>query len=305
MSEIDGVVARVTIVIPTLCEAKRRGGLERAIESIRGAARSPVRILVVVNGRRFDSDLLGWLRGNENLEVLQLDEGSLTKAQLEGRRRVKTEFFGFLDDDDEYLPEALDLRLEALRNDPSADLVVTNGFRVTVSEKRLVYSRLATAGRNPLRRIFEENWLAAGNHLFRTATVTTSYFEDPHPLMEWTWLAFMFASDGMKVVFHDTPTFVYNDTPESLSKSGGFTRSRCALYKKMRSRGVDATISKLLARKACDAWHDVSVQELERGHFGLAIGAHVRSLISHWSGLRFLAYTRHLLFPAASKRTSP
>lgn len=300
--ENKDVDVRVTVIIPTLCDAKRRHMLDRAIKSIHGASLRSVKILVVVNGQRFDPDAFEQLRSRGDVEVVQLAEASQTLAQLEGRRRVNTELFGFLDDDDEYLPGGLDVRVEAFERHPSADVVVTNGFRATVLGERPIYSHFSAEGKSPMAHLFQENWLASGNHLFKAATVSSAYFEDSLGFMEWTWLAFKLASDGREVYFLDLPTFLYNDTPESLSKSGGFMRSRCALYERMRSRGVDAATGKVLARKTCDAWHEVSVRELESGNVGKALGAHLRSLVAHWSGLRFLPYTRYLLNSKASTR---
>src|SRR5262245_24830754 len=118
----------ITTIIPTLCEASRARSLLCAIDSVLAASSSPVRLIIVVNGQRFDPELVANLRGRVDIEVVQVAEGSLTRAHLTGRQQVLTPYFSFLDDDDEYLPGALDLRRRALEQDPDADLVVTNGY---------------------------------------------------------------------------------------------------------------------------------------------------------------------------------
>ncbi|WP_426173155.1 glycosyltransferase [Massilia sp. TWR1-2-2] len=285
----------ITTIVATLCDPFRRDFLLRAIESIHQASERPVRILVVVNGQSFDKDLLALLTEREDIEVVQIAEGSLTKAHIAGRRLVDTEFFSFLDDDDEYLPGALDLRLGLIETRNGADVVVTNGFACRAGEDRLMYTRMAGVDAQPLNELFEENWLNSGNHLFRTASVPSRYFEDPHPYMEWTWLAFRMAFEGKKIVGTDVPTFRINDTPGSLSKSVTFISSNISLYRRMLALKPQRKIVSVIGKRLCNAWHDVSVFELSAGNRAKAVSAHIRSLTSHPSGLRFLSYTRRLL----------
>lgn len=286
---------KITTIIPTLCEASRRQQLLRAIESIKAASISSVRILVVVNGQRFDSELLASLRARTDLEVVQVEQGSQTHAQLVGRRAVNTEFFSFLDDDDEYLPGALDLRLLQLEMSPAASLIVTNGF-VSVAAKEVdLYSRTAHVSANPFAELFRENWLHNCNHLFRTADVGTAYFENAPSILEWTWLAFRLCMDGKSVASSTAKTFRYNDTPGSLSKSSFFLASRVELYDKMLSAGPPKTIARIIRQRTSSAWHEMATLELGMGLRSKAVGAHLRSMACHWSGLKYMPFSRQLL----------
>lgn len=283
----------ITTIIRTLCEAARQDSLLRAIDSIHLASAQSVRILVVVNGERFCPQLFDELCRRRDIEVLQIPEASLTAAHLVGRRAVATEYFSYLDDDDEYLPGALDIRLRMLNDDSSADLVVTNGLVCCGGREQLLYSRLERVHAEPLRELFQQNWLHNCNHLFRTSSVTVEYFEDSPPYMEWTWLGFRLAMDRKHIIAVDDVTFRYNDTLGSLSKSSSFLLSRVALYRRMLSTSPDRRIARLIGERLSSAWHDVSVLELSRGEKSEAIWAHMQSLFCHWSGLRFLTYTRH------------
>ncbi|MDP3537335.1 MAG: glycosyltransferase family A protein [Azonexus sp.] len=286
----------ITVIIPTLCETRRRQSLLGAIESVRLASAQPVQILVVVNGQSFDAGLLALLRAQSDLEVLQIAEASLTKAHLAGRVAVTTEFYSFLDDDDEYLPYALDFRLNVLKQDKTMDLVVTNGYACQAGIDQLMYSRLQNVSANPLKEIFSQNWLHNCNHLFRSSSIPVKYFEDPHPYMEWTWLGFRLALDGKKIASRSEPTFRYNDSPDSLSKSPRFVQSRVVLYSRMLGQFPDRITSQLIRRRMSAAWHDVSVVERVAGNRAKAIRAHIQSLTCHWIGLRYLSYSRHVLF---------
>lgn len=287
---------QITTIIPTLCLAERGGSLARAIESVHRASHGTIKVLVVVNGQRFDQRLLEALQMRKDVEVLQIAEGSLIKAHLVGRRGVRTEYFSFLDDDDEYLAGALDLRLKVLQANPCIDVVISNGYLFAAGKDRIAYSRTPCVESNPLLELFNENWLHNCNHLFRSASVTEEYFENAHAHMEWTWLAFRLALSNKCVAAIDVPTFRYFDTPGSLSKSPDFLRSRIALYQRMLGMNPGKTVENMICRRLSGAWHDVSTFELDNGHRAKAACAHLYSLAAHWSGLRFLSYTRRLLW---------
>lgn len=283
----------ITTIIPTLCESARQESLYRAIASIQRASKQSVRILIVVNGQRFDLQLLEALRARNDLHVIQFSEGSLIKAQLEGRKRVTTKYFSFLDDDDEYLPNALDIRSEPLESNPNIDFVISNGYLSIEGHDRILYSRLKNAEQDPLPELFNENWLHNCNHLFRSSSITEEYFEDAHAYMEWTWLAFRFGLAGKIFAAIDTPTFRYNDTPGSLSKSSKFLDSRVELYRRMLTFKPESDIAEIIQRRMCAAYHDISAHHLINGNRREALRAHFLSLCSHWSGLKYLTYTRH------------
>ena len=285
---------KFTTIIPTLCQIERREAILRAVESIHRASVSPVKILLVVNGQRFDPRLLASMRLRKDIEIIQISEGSLIKAHLVGRQAVVTEYFSFLDDDDEYLPGALDIRLSVLEKNPRADLVVTNGYSFAAGSDRILYANLAKVESNPLMELLSENWLHNCNHLFRTASVTEKFFENAHAYMEWTWLAFRLALSKMSVSTIDIPTFRYHDTPGSLSKSSRFLRSRVDLLHRMLATTPGRQVERIVRQRLTAAWHDISVHELGQGNRMEAARAHFNSLRSHWTGLKYLSYTRRL-----------
>lgn len=287
---------KITTIIPTLCQAERRAAIARAIESIHLASDDPVQILIVVNGQLFDQHLLEILKLRKDVEILQIEEGSLIQAHLFGRQAVTTEYFSFLDDDDEYLVGALDVRLKILKENPGADLTVTNGYSYSSSKDRTLYSRMSMVEANPLVELFNENWLHNCNHLFRSASVTEKFFNNGHAYMEWTWLAFRLAIDKMSVAVIDAPTFRYYDTPGSLSKSPKFLRSRVDLYRRMLAMRPDKEVVRIVSGRLASAWHDISVHELSEGNRARAVRAHLNSLWVHWTGFKYLTYTRRLLW---------
>ena len=81
-----------------------------------------IRLIVIVNGAAFDEPLLEEMSSDHRLEVHYLAEANVAAAQRFGRSLVETPYFAFLDDDDEYLPNALRLRLQPMLEDERIDL---------------------------------------------------------------------------------------------------------------------------------------------------------------------------------------
>lgn len=285
----------VTIILPTLAEPNRKELIMRAVRSIRESSLERIQILVIVNGARFDPSVCTWLRQQPDIRVEQISQGSLPLAIFHGRKLVETEYFGFLDDDDEYLRGSTDRKLEALRGCPSSDLAISNGFRARKDEKEKFHPAISEVVGDPLKSLFRRNWLASCGGIFRSSTVRAELFTDLHPYAEWTWLAFQVSMHNLKILTLDEPGFVIYDTPGSLSKSADFRSSYFGLYRRMLLENPPKAVSGIIREKIGAAWHDCSVDALAKGQRFNAINYHVRSLFSR-GGLRYLSYTRRL-FP--------
>ena len=141
---------QVTVIVPTTAQLSRRMELGRCLDSIRASSARPVQIIVVVNGQRYDEGVCDWLRAQPDVRYAYVELPSAPNAVWEGRLMVDTPYFSMVDDDDEYLPGATDLKLAALRAQPRADLVVTNAYRRFEGVDALLYNHLAQVQREPL-----------------------------------------------------------------------------------------------------------------------------------------------------------
>jgi hypothetical protein len=266
----------------------------RAVTSVRASSRGEVKIIAVVNGNRSDPDVLSWLTTQPDVHCEYLDSGSAPLAQLHGRELVNTEFFSFLDDDDEYLPGATDMKVERLDAHADAAMVVTNGFYQRGEVERVFYDHLSEVRADPLTALFRENWLNGDNALFRAARVPVDYFRNPHPYCEWTWLAYRLAMDRQRVEVLERPAFRCHDSPNSLSKSAAYMSVLIPLCQRMLDRRPPPPVARLIKRRVASTYHTMSSAALRRGDWRGAWRAHLRSL-GLASGWRYLSYTRHLL----------
>ena len=235
------------------------------------------------------------------VELHKLSEPSLPKAIAFGRSLVTTPFFGFLDDDDELLPESLDKRLEVLNGRPDVDFVVTNGIRRKGTSEEMVLEGLSSVPDDPLSKLVAQNWLASCGALFRTTSVGTRYFDDYHKYAEWTWLAYRLSIDGKRLAVIDEPTYVINETPGSLSTTSEYQRANVALYRRMLALDPPSHVRRLIRDRYTKAVHDLSDHCLRHSRLAEATLLHLKSLVAP-GGLRYLPYSRHIA-KAALKET--
>lgn len=225
--------------------------------------------------------------------MTSISQASLSAAILAGRRLVDTPFFSFLDDDDEYLPGATSIRLDALARNPDAAFAVANGFRSLDGHDTLALEWSGDIAIDPLKSLLKRNWLASCGGLFRTAAVEPELFEDVPRYLEWTWIAYRIVTAGKVPLFVDEPVFRVHDTPGSESKSEAYLLAHPGILQRMRARASRADIRHLLSRKLASAWHSVCTHYVEQRMGRAAWLAHIRSCMVG-DGYRYLTFTRKL-----------
>lgn len=292
---------KITIIIPTMCTAMRAESLRRAIASIKTAGPGITSIMVAANGPNISPELIAELNQRPDLQVIRLEEGSSPRALTHAVPLVKSDYFGFLDDDDELLPNGLYQRLAKLQSEPNADIVLSNGYLRNSNGDQDYLRFLNDVPNDPLTAFFVENWLPSCGALFRKASVEPAYFQNYHPYAEWSWLAFRLALDKKRFCVLNEPTFrVYADTPASLSKSSVYRQSYISLYQKMLSVSLPSHVRRIIQKRLSQAHHDVSSYALADGKLSQCIRHHMQSL-KHPAGWIFFTYTRHIIAAAFKK----
>lgn len=300
---VSSATYSTTIIIPTLCNLIRADSLMRAIRSVTASCSDPVSILVCINGDQVDEQLAATLGELTDVTCIRIEAPSVALARAAGRRAVSTPFFGFLDDDDEFLEGSITRHLLNLRAAPALDVSVCNGFRQVGANRELVLNVTTGIESDPLRALFQRNWLASCGGLFREATVGLDFFEEMPPYGEWTWLAFKLAMSGKQVRVIGEPGYVVHDSPQSLSKGGTYKASYITLYEQMRRMQPPEDIISLLQDRACDAFHDLSVEMLTEGRLREATRFHLKSIRFPY-GLKYLSFTRHLVIRIFAKASA-
>lgn len=291
----------IDVIIPTTCESRRWASLERAIRSVLSQDDVGAKVLVIVNGDRFDAGCYAELRERPGIEVHYQKVGSLPLALRTGRSLVSAPFFSFLDDDDEYLAGTLAYRLQPLLSDPTLDCTVAAGVRCDGGIDRPSLERLdaRVINEHPLHALAIENWLASCGGLYRSSRISIDYFDGETKYYEWTYLAYKLALER-RLLFLDRHTWRINDSSESLSKSTAYRLTEVEVLRKIAALELPGTVRRETRKRIGAAHHGLSEYYLGQRRFLAAWKHHLVSLACP-GGLRYAPYSRHLLCPLSKR----
>jgi len=286
-------MATITIIIPTACEARRASLLHRALDSVVAQEGVDVHPVVVVNGPRVDEALCASIVARTGVTVLRRDEGNVSAARRAGMRLVDGAYFGFLDDDDEFLPGALRTRAEHLDRDGAVDVVFTNGrVRTQDSDEPMAPAGQALDVR-PVETFLESNWFASCGCLFRAARVDASHFETRHVYFEWSDLFFRLVAANRRFAYLDAITFRrYEDHPLSMSRTDASRLAYPAFLAELVERPLPQKVRAELEQRFHRALNNASLLCLTRGNLRGAAGYHAWCLMN--GGWRYAPYTRKI-----------
>lgn len=112
----------ISIVIPTF---NRAALVPLSIESILRQTHPAAEIIVVDDGSTDDTAEVLRKYGSR-IQVVRQPNGGLSAARNTGIRKATQEWVGFLDDDDEFTPERLEIAAQGIQRHPSVDVHATN-----------------------------------------------------------------------------------------------------------------------------------------------------------------------------------
>ena len=199
----------IAVIIPTLAVPERAFQLRRAVDSVAGQSGVRAIPIVVVNGTRFDADVVRELQSSNLIKLLRLEDADLPSALQAGRKAVDAAWFATLDDDDFLLPDALSSRRAALLAAPHADVVISNGLVARNDGQGVHIADVDAVSRDPLGTLFQRNWLLPGSWLARSERVGPDLFDAMPRFLECTFLAIQF-STRYRSTFLPTPTVWWN-----------------------------------------------------------------------------------------------
>ncbi|WP_334064103.1 glycosyltransferase family A protein [Alteromonas genovensis] len=292
----------VTVIIPTTAESSRSDGLRKAILSVRASSKDDVQILCYVNGKIFDDDVCTWLKKQDDVKFVYDSYGSLPNAIYQARKLVETEFFAFLDDDDELIGPSIDYRLSLFERNSEFDLVVGNGVRKSNGSVQLMQENLKHCQDAPLRSLLNKNgnWLASCAGLYRADSFDADFFKECVPYAEWTFFAYK-AALTYSIGFVDEKTYAINFTENSLSGSIKYLIGQHKVLKRILALPLPLDVRHAIELRRSDAAHYVSDEALNFGDRSLALKYHLLSLSTLWGFKKYFLFSRYFFKPRFAK----
>jgi glycosyltransferase involved in cell wall biosynthesis len=294
------------VVVPTALDKKREPLIRRAIDSVLKQVGVRVQLVLVVNGSRFDADLLARLREDRRFAVLQMVEGNVSLARYRGLQDRVCDFFCFLDDDDELLPDSLRARVAALEAHPDWDVVAANGYIREAADELLVGPELrAFIARDPAGSFLQTNWFASASAMFRAARFSPEFFRIAHRHYEWTYLFWKLLGEGYRVGFCDAIAYrKYEDHPLAVARSEAYRLAHAEFLRSLMELPMEPRIRAAIRERYVMALNASCDHYLAHREARLAFAAYLKCL---WNGgWRYVPKARKfigLLLPPRSRST--
>ncbi|MBV8665072.1 MAG: glycosyltransferase [Burkholderiaceae bacterium] len=287
-----------SVIIPTTCDPKRFPFLLRSIASLK-QQNAVVEIIVVANGPRVDEQCLAAVQADNGVsKVVRLAEGNVSLARFAGLQAATGDFFCFLDDDDEILPNGIASRLAAFGSD--VDVLITNGYIHNGGDTLDVPNEFVTAiERDQIGSFLTFNWISSPSPTYRTKSVNKELFRIQHKYFELSYLFFLLQAQKYKIDFRNVLTYrKYEDNPLSVSKSREYQQAYTIFLKDiLREKAkfhLQPQHTTQIKRKLAAAYNHQSLLDLRHGYRMKAWRSHIKCLLS--GGYHYLPYTRKLFF---------
>ena len=220
-------------------------------------------VIVVVNGNKRSSEVIRYLEDKDRVVIYYSPIGSAPLAQYLGRKKAKSEYFGFLDDDDILLPNALLTRATMLEKNNEIGCVVDQGVRNVDGIITPIEMDIIQCNMDPLDALLQKNWMASCSALFSTKLISEELFENPVEYVEWTFLAFKLCKQT-KIKFINSVGFQINSTANSLSASDDYRLGEIITLKRMVKMESSNRVQELLNCKLGNAYHGLSLYFIEQ-----------------------------------------
>ena len=198
----------ISVVIPTRDRPKL---VKRAVESALGQTLQEIEVIVVIDG--IDSATFAILAAinDPRLQIVQLptNRGG-SGARNAGVKKAQGKWVAFLDDDDEWLPQKLELQLAAARKSQYKYPIISCCLTARTPKGEFTYPKRFPRAREPLSEyLLARNSLSFGEGLVQTSTIFTArellqqvpFLEDLPKHQDWDWLLRADLTEGVELKF--------------------------------------------------------------------------------------------------------
>lgn len=230
----DHITQIVSVIIPT---RNRPQIVSRAVKSALAQTLLSIEVIVVIDGP--DGETVKELSqiNDPRLKLLELPINiGASGARNTGVRAAKGTWIAFLDDDDEWLPQKLQLQLELANKSRFQFPVVSSRFIALTTKGELIWPRRLPDTAEPLSDyLFARNSLFAGEGFLQTSTFFTKkellvkvpFSENKYKHEDWEWLLQVSRLEDVSIEFVPEPTaYWYSDIGrQRLSNTGDWQYS--------------------------------------------------------------------------------
>ncbi len=206
----------VSVVIPTY---RRPLLVTRAVQSALAQTLSQIEVIVVIDGPDEATREALLTIDDSRLKVVELPTNQgCCAARRAGVTAAQAKWVAHLDDDDEWMPQKLELQLEAIRNSQYTFPIASCYLVVRSPQGEFVWPRRPPTESEPLSEyLFVRHSLFQGEGLIQASTILTSkeLLEKVPPSLtakrhdDWDWLLRAITIEGVGIEFVPQPLSIW------------------------------------------------------------------------------------------------
>lgn len=161
-------MTNISVIIPTWNRAQET---QRAVTSVLKQTYQNFEVLIADDGSDDQTEEIFRNFPDERIKYIRLEHsGSPVLPRNEALFQAQGEFIAFLDSDDEWLPNKLELQVPILENNSGIDLVCSNAYRIVNNQKRkrrLYFKKPLNVDNNFLALVQYNNFVITSSVLAR------------------------------------------------------------------------------------------------------------------------------------------
>jgi glycosyltransferase involved in cell wall biosynthesis len=238
--------------------------------------------------------------------VRRSERGGPGAARNTGAQAAKGEYLAFLDDDDEWLPNKLEVQVELAKRRPDAALIFSDAYLVKNGDKVALFPSIKFQGPPTLEELCERNFIPCLTVLLKRDVFMEVGGFDPSPKL-WgvddrdLWLRVLHSHTA---AFSPLPLAIHYRHQSNYSNTSGFQKSELRLVQKSMSlfAGRPECMAALRRRHATLTRYDYAAhleayEHLIAGHRVRARACVKRAIRSRPFCLKDYAYLLFTYFP--------
>jgi glycosyltransferase involved in cell wall biosynthesis len=167
---------KISVIIPVYNASKT---IVRTLDSVVNQSLKPFEIIVINDGSVDNSREIieNYIKNKNHFTLINKENGGVSTARNAGMKIAKGNFIAFLDSDDEWLPNKLEIQVEVFAKNPHIDFLATN--RNEENFNRILWKRAIRLHKISAKVLLVKNYFSTPTVMFKSIIMDKiGYFDE-------------------------------------------------------------------------------------------------------------------------------
>jgi glycosyltransferase involved in cell wall biosynthesis len=268
----------VTVIIPTY---NRCNLLTYTINSVLAQSYKDFEILVIDDGSTDNTRQIVAAIGDSRIKYIYKNNGGVSSARNLGLKKAAGQFIAFLDHDDYYPDNLLEILVKELKENPDYGMAYSSVTVVTPEGKQIPFYKADSCRSGWVTEdMFKKGFVWTSSSVFRKDVLNGIWYDENLKKSTEDFDAYLRLSTKCRFLYVPRITTYHRALPDSLSNIKGITCSKPLVLERFYfNLGGDKYVSKKVAyKKMSHSWRKVAQQYYKAGYRKAAIKVFSRAI---------------------------